>query len=54
MAIFYIFYNRATGEIVRAAIRDFESLSLDGKLQVEVLNTGYVTASFYVSEVFII
>ena len=40
---------RATGEIVRAAVRDFESLSLDGKLQVEVLNTGYVTSSFYVS-----
>lgn len=41
--------NRATGEIVRAAVRDFEALSLNGKLHVEVRNTGYVTADFYVS-----
>lgn len=40
---------RASGEITRAAIRDFEALSLDGKLQVEIMNTGYVTASFHVS-----
>jgi len=44
-----LIYNRATGEIVRAAIKDFESLSMDGKLHVEVLNTGFVTADFHVS-----
>ena len=42
-------YNRATGEILRAAVRDFESVSMDGKLQVEILNTGYVTSDFYVT-----
>lgn len=42
-------YNRASGEIVRAAIKDFESVSNDGKLQVEIINTGYVTANFHIS-----
>lgn len=42
-------YNRASGEIVRAAVKDFESVSLDGKVQVEVLNTGYVSSDFYVT-----
>lgn len=40
---------RASGDIVRAAIKDFEAASLDGKLHVEILNKGFVTADFYVS-----
>ena len=43
---------RAAGDIVRAAIKDFEALSLDGKLHVEILNKGFVTADFFVSENF--
>ena len=39
---------RATGEIARVAVKDFEALSMDGKLFVDVINTGYVTSDFRV------
>nr|XP_004211319.2 unnamed protein product [Hydra vulgaris] len=42
-------YNRATGIITRTAIQDFEALSLEGQLSVDVLNTGYVSSDFRIS-----
>ena len=43
------FLRRANGKILKAYASDFQALSMNGKMHVEVQNTGYVTADFYVS-----
>ena len=45
---------RASGKILKAYAQDFEALSKDGHMFVVVQNTGYVTADFSVSLIFIL
>lgn len=48
-----LYRPRATGVIVKAFAEGFESQSRNGLATVVIQNTGFVTADFYVSKMFV-